>query len=232
LSRLRVCAVLRARPPLLPAGPSGGEIRLLDFGPLVVAAEVEPADLPVSAAALATHDRVVRLLGDQVDAVLPARFGWIADEATLGTSLEPHRQSLLEALDLTAGREQMTLRLYNTGGTDDAGGPPGGGPPSGTAYLEKKRDEARRRREVREIEPLRVALAGLVRAERAERAERRGPADRDLDRAFASVHHLVDRGRAADYRRVVAAAAPRLVPVRATVSGPWPPYAYAPTDLA
>jgi Gas vesicle synthesis protein GvpL/GvpF len=229
LSRLRVCAVLRARPSLLPPGPSGGEIRLLECGPLVVAAEVEPADLPVSAEALAAHDRVVRLLGDQVDAVLPARFGWIAEEATLGSRLDPHRESLLEALDLTAGREQMTLRLYGAEGPGEAGEPPLDGPPSGTAYLERKRDEARRRREVREIGPLREALQGLV---RAERAERRAPTERALDRAFARVHHLVDRGRAADYRRVVAATAPRLVPVRATVSGPWPPYAYAPADLA
>jgi hypothetical protein len=229
VSRLRVCAVLRDRPSVLPPGPSGGEIRLLECGPLVVAAEVDPADLPVSAEALATHDRVVRLLGDQVDAVLPARFGWITEESTLDTSLEPHRRSLLEALELTAGREQMTLRLYRAEATDATEGPSGDAPPSGTAYLERKRDEARRRREVKEIEPLREALAGLV---HAERAERRSPAGCTVDRAFASVHHLVDRGRSADYRRVVAAAAPRIAPVRATVSGPWPPYAYAPADLA
>jgi hypothetical protein len=68
---------------------------------------VEPSELPVSAETLATHDRVVRFLADQVDAALPARFGWIADEATIDARLASHRQSLLDALDLTAGREQM-----------------------------------------------------------------------------------------------------------------------------
>jgi hypothetical protein len=225
LSRLRVCAVLRARPPRLPAGPSGGEIRLLDCGPLVVAAEAEPADLPVSAGALAAHDRVVRLLGDQVDAVLPARFGWIAEEATLDRSLEPHRARLLEALELTAGREQMTLRLYGAPPDDGAAAAPPE-PWSGTAYLESKRSAARRRRELREIDPLREALSGLVRAERTEGGPRLGPGP------FARVHHLVDRGQNAEYRRIVAAIAPRLAPLRTTVSGPWPPYAYAPSDLA
>jgi Gas vesicle synthesis protein GvpL/GvpF len=226
LSRLRVCAVLRARPTWLPAGPSGGAIRLLDCGPLVVAAEAEPADLPVSAGALAAHDRVVRLLGDQVDAVLPARFGWIAEEATLDRSLEPHRERLLDALELTAGREQMTLRLYGAP-ADEGSAPPE--PSSGTAYLESKRSAASRRRELREIDPLRDALSGLVRAERTEGGPRGGPLGPG---PFARVHHLVDRGCDAEYRRIVAAVAPRLGPVWTTVSGPWPPYAYAPSDLA
>jgi hypothetical protein len=192
-----------------------------------VAAEAEPGDLPVSAGALAAHDRVVRLLGEQVDAVLPARFGWIAEEATLDRSLEPHRERLLEALELTAGREQMTLRLYGATPDDEAAAPPE--PGSGTAYLESKRSAARRRRELREIDPLREALSGLVRAERTEGGPRGGLLGPG---PYARVHHLVDRGRDAEYRRIVADVAPRLGPVRTTVSGPWPPYAYAPPDLA
>jgi hypothetical protein len=179
--------------------------------------------------ALLAHDRVVKLLGEQVDSVLPARFGWIAEEATLEARLAPHSQALLEALELTAGREQMTLRLYAGADPDaETGAPAEGGPMSGTAYLESKRAAARRRHEVPEIDPLREALGPLVHAERAERRAR-GAARAG---AFASVHHLIDRGRAADYRWIVTMAEARLRPVRATVSGPWAPYAYAPADLA
>ena len=232
MSRLRICAVLRARPGTLPAGPSGGEVRLVECGPLVVAAEVDPRELPVSAEALAAHDRVVRILAGQVEAALPARFGWMADEASLGEHLAPHRERLLEALELTAGCEQMNLRIYGSPRPDarpaarlaDDGARPG------TRYLEGKRDDACRRREAPEIAPLASILSGLVRAERVERRPAGTPGD--PEHLLASVYHLVERGRSDDYRAVVAGAAELLAPFRATVSGPWAPYAYAPEGLA
>ncbi len=233
MSRLRICAVLRARPRMLPAGPSGGEVRLLECGPLVVAAEVDPGDLPVSPEALAAHDRVVRFLADQVEAALPARFGWIADEATLGDRLSPHRERLLEALALTAGCEQMNLRLYGPRLPEDPRPPVPAADPdsrSGTRYLEGKRDDARRRRAAPEIEPLKAALSGLVRAERIERCPAGAP--EAAASLVASVYHLVERGRSGDYRAAVAGATALLAPFRATVSGPWAPYAYAPEGLA
>jgi hypothetical protein len=230
VSRLRICAVLRARPARLPAGPSGGEVRLLECGPLLVAAEVEPGELPVSAEALAVHDRVVRFLADQVDAALPARFGWIIDEAALDVRLAPHQERLLGALELTAGREQMNLRLYGPPARPLALATAGEADPKpGTRYLEGKREEARRRHEAPEMEPLRGALSALVRAERVERAAAAGSGAAS---PLASVYHLVDRGRSGDYRAIVSRLAARLLPVRATVSGPWPPYAYAPEGLA
>jgi hypothetical protein len=196
----------------------------------VVAAEVDPSDLPVSPEALATHDRVVRFLADQVEAALPARFGWIADEESLGEHLAPHQQRLLDALELTAGCEQMNLRLYGPGfPTVPRPSASTAGAHAGTRYLEAKREEARRRHEAPEIEPLRAALSGLVRAERVERP---GAPSAPASSPLASVYHLVERGRAAEYRAVVVGAAGRLTPLRATVSGPWPPYAYAPEGLA
>lgn len=230
MSRLRVCAVLRERPSRLPPGPSGGEMRLLDCGPLVVVAEAGPREQSVTADALITHDETIRSLAEQVEAVLPARFGWIvADEAALRLCLEPHQARLLEALALTDGREQMTLRVYGAlAPVSETPTTPAGEKP-GTRYLERKRTEAERRREVREIAPLRAALAPLV---RAERVERHSPGGAGAASPAASVYHLVDRGRSAEYRAIVASLASEMAPLRTSVTGPWPPYAYAPEGLS
>ena len=75
-----------------------------------------------------------------------------------------------------------------------------------------------------EIAPLRSALAPLVLAERAERHDR--------PPLLASVYHLVPRGRSRAYRRAVATARARLGAVRLSVTGPWPPYAFAPEAAA
>jgi hypothetical protein len=47
----------------------------------------------------------------------------------------------------------------------------------------------------------------------------------------ASVFHLIPAESAAEYRRVIDAAARRSA-LRVTVSGPWPPYAFGPETLA
>ncbi len=99
-------------------------------------------------------------------------------------------------------------------------GPDGGGP--GTRYLAARR-RAHAARAVPEIDPLRPALAPLLRAERAERHDR--------PPLLASVYHLVCRGRAPAYATALEAAARRLAGVRVAASGPWPPYAFAPAPL-
>jgi hypothetical protein len=67
------------------------------------------------------------------------------------------------------------------------------------------------------------ALAPLVRGERRERHER--------PPLLASVYHLVPRDGVDAYRTAVASAAEE-AGVRVTISGPWPPYAFAPDELA
>jgi hypothetical protein len=230
MSRLRVCAVLRERPAVLPEGPSGRSLTLVDCGPLVIAAEAEPQEEPPTPESLARHDAVMRALSAQVPSLLPARFGWMAEDAdSLRASVEPHRERLMEALDLAAGREQMTLRVYGPRPAATIGPPsPVASDRPGTRYLEARREEGLRRSEVPEIAPLRDALRPLVRAERVERhppggLPGRGPALQHV----ATVHHLVDRGRAEDYRGALVALADRLAPVQVTVTGPWAAYAYA-----
>jgi hypothetical protein len=91
-------------------------------------------------------------------------------------------------------------------------------PASGTRYLEDRR----RARKLPELDPLRTALQSLVRAERTERHSEPG--------LLASVYHLIDKGRAADYARAVETA--RLDGLRVLVSGPWPAWSFAPEVAA
>ncbi|MEA2691031.1 MAG: Gas vesicle synthesis protein GvpL/GvpF, partial [Acidobacteriota bacterium] len=94
-----------------------------------------------------------------------------------------------------------------------------GGP--GARYLAARRRAANPG--IPEVAALRRALRPLVRAERIERHEK--------GQLLASVHDLVVRAEAPGYRRIVEGAAGELAGRKVTVSGPWPPYAFAPGGL-
>lgn len=164
---------------------------------------------PLSPDALRAHEAAVRRIADRSSACLPARFGAAAaDEAELRRIVEKSAPALMQALALVRGREQMTLRVLGA----PASPPASGGP--GTRYLE----ERRRASTVPELDPLRKALSGLIRAERVEPHGRPG--------LVATVYHLIDRGAEAIYRRRVEASP--LEGVRVAVSGPWPAWSFAP----
>jgi Gas vesicle synthesis protein GvpL/GvpF len=197
---LNVYALADAEPEASVRGALGEPIRGVPCGGFfVLAGEVESAP-PISADALRAHDAAVRRLAHACAALLPVRFGAAVESIDLS-----HRATeLLEALDLVRNREQMTLRVYGEAKPAERS--------SGTAYLES----LRRARSVPEIEPLRAALAPLVRAERTQ------PHGESL---VASVYHLIDRGRSAEYLRKVADVT---LDVRVSASGPWPAWSFAP----
>ncbi len=196
-------AITLGAPPEL-TGARGEPLRVLRCGELeLLHGEVPP---PLSAEALRAHEAAVRRIAESALACLPARFGCCAeDEAALSQLIESRQVELAEALRLVRGREQMTLRVHGA----RAAPPAAGGP--GTRYLEQRR----RAMTLPELDPLRAALANLVRAERVE-----GHAD------VASVYHLIDRGGAAAYRRAVESI--RLDGLRVAISGPWPAWSFAP----
>lgn len=173
-----------------------------------------PAPTP---SAFRTHDRVVRALARSADAVLPVRFGsTMADASALAQVLRVRARALRPALGLVRGREQMTLRVFSAAAAARTPAPRG----SGARYLTARRRTAR----VAELDPLRRALGGLVRAERVER-HRAAP-------LLASVHHLIPRGRDAAHRAAIARAAAHLPALAVRASGPWAPYAFAPDGVA
>ncbi len=213
---------LVGRPVRRPLGRGlGGEtLRLIEVaGLLVVAARV--GDAPrVTPTALRRHDATVRRLAGRTDAVLPIRFGTVVgDRLALARALAPRAAGLREALALVAGHEQMTLRVYGEAVTtsDESAAESAG---AGQRYLARRL----RARRAPEVDPVRRALRGLVRAERIERHER--------PPLLASVYHLVRRGDSKRYLAAVAAASARLAGVRVSPSGPWPAYAFAPDAVA
>ena len=196
-------AIALGAPPEL-TGARGEPLRVLRCGEMeLVHGEVPP---PLSAEALRAHEAAVRRIAESALACLPARFGCCAeDEAALSQLIESRQVELAEALRLVSGREQMTLRVHGARPDRRAAGGPG------TRYLEQRR----RAMTLPELDPLRSALANLVRAERVE-----GRSD------VASVYHLIDRGGAAAYHRAVEGI--RLDGLRVAISGPWPAWSFAP----
>lgn len=218
MSLLHLYAVI-AEEPASPSSPSspgtgiaGEPLRLIPCGELlIVAGEMELAPR-ISAGTLAAQDAVVRRLADQVEALLPIRFGEKArDEDELRGLLQPRVRHLAEALERVRGCRQMTLRVF--GEPEPAEEPEPAGPP-GTRYLEAKRREIERARSLPEIAPLLERLRPLVRSERIER--------REQGTLLGTVYHLVRREDVPAYKDVLKGED------RLAVSGPWPPYAFAP----
>jgi len=207
---------------LVGAPPRGGAGRGLRREPLsilpgrgfhVVAGRMTAAP-KATTTALRRHDATVRRIAAAVDAVLPIRFGAaVPDAAAAARLLAPRALELAGRLAHVRGHEQMTLRLF---GAPASPRPRRGAPQSGpgTRYLV----ERRRAHGVPELDPLRPLLAGLVADERIQRHA--------TPPLLASVYHLVRRDRRAQYRARMTAAAARLAPLRLTISGPWPPYAF------
>jgi hypothetical protein len=194
-------------------GARGEALREVQQGELHMLIGDAPPELSVDA--LRAHDAAVRRIADGSEACLPARFGAGAEtEAVLLARVEPRATELTEALQLVRGREQMTLRIHGAAQVTPRQSATSAGP--GTRYLE----ERRRERRFPELEPLRAAVARLVRAERIERHSEPG--------LLASVYHLIDKGASAAYREAVA----RIEGLRVVVSGPWPAWSFAPEVAA
>jgi hypothetical protein len=188
---------------------------------LVVGRMDAPPGAP-TAALVRRHDATVRRIAAATEAVLPIRFGAVvANEVAAAHALMPRASELARRLRHVRAREQMTLRLFDA----RTPAPPGAPAPRrararlgpGTRYLAERRRRSAAV-EPRELGRIRHALRDLVADERIQ-----CHATRPL---VASVYHLVPRGASAQYRRRLARAAPGLAPLRLTVSGPWPPYAF------
>ena len=194
----------------------------------VVAVVGDMEDPPLATPdAIRGHDEVVRRLAEFSEAILPARFGTVQDASALMEWLAATAMELGEALRLVAGREQMTLHVFQEAplagdveASDERAGDPALGP--GARYLAERRRHWQQKERVPELEPLRPRLDALVTAERVEL--------RATPPLRASVYHLIERGRSAEYRDAVEANLDLVAGVRLRVSGPWAPYAFAPAS--
>jgi hypothetical protein len=231
MSRLYLYAIVEEAP----TAPLGGGLRdeplaLLRGGHVVaVVGEMDEPPAATSPAVLG-HDAVVRRLAGLSEAILPARFGTVREMPALVDWLASVTTGLEEALRLVAGREQMTLHVFDGDDPatpraaeelDESAGQTPPGP--GARYLVARRRHWRQRESLPELEPLRPRLHGLVAAERVE--HRATPPFR------ASVYHLIERGQSHAYREVIETNLDLLARVRLRLTGPWPPYAFAPATL-
>ena len=216
----------------LGTGLAGEPLRLVRGGGVLAVVGELPVLPEVSADALSAHDATVRRMARLVSAILPVRFGQsMPDERSLVSWLTARDKSLGKALARVEGCVQMTLRVFGNADSLAQGSHPGlpndalraQGP--GTHYLEERRRAAERARSLPEIAPLREALRPLLRAERIERSLGYGL-------LVGSAYDLIDRGEAGEYARLVAEMAPKLSTFRISASGPSPPYAFAPGELA
>lgn len=176
----------------------------------VVERRTDPVD-PTAGALVEQHEILARL-ARRSQALLPARFGSLVDEAVLRGLAARSQRALREALARTRGRRQMTIRVFGSPDRTIAGGDGG---PTGTDYLRARREQLRRM--PAEVRTIRMALRSLVDAERVERGR---------DGMRVAVYHLVGHERIAAYRSKAAALS--LEPHRIVVSGPWPAFAFAP----
>jgi hypothetical protein len=180
----------------------------------VAAIERNASRHPVSEAALRIQHEIVLQIAARVDGILPVRFGASVDEPELEQLLTLRQSAIQGALDLVRGRVQMTIRVRDQELADHvAGVRQSVAAASGTAYLEARRAAAVRPSPAAAIAAT-EAVRHLVVAERHDST--RPPA--------WSIYHLIDRGRVRDY--LAALSGVELASM--TVSGPWPPFAFAP----
>lgn len=198
----------------------GRPIESVAAGDLFALAQRTDRMPPISEDALREQHDIILQLAARVPAILPARFGSLVDEQELHKIATLRSAQLRAALDLVRGREQMTVRLMGAAETAEnpartatgvAAGP-------GLRYLEERRaaagyplpDAAER---------LSAAVRSLVSAEKAEPGQ---------GGVRAMVYHLIDRGQSAAYCRALARAAADVAPFAVKVTGPFPPFAFAP----
>jgi hypothetical protein len=177
---------------------------------------------PVEFGSLTQHQDVVARLARQVPAILPVRFGTLLDDEHLDEATGERDDEIAEAFDLVRDRVQFTWRVSRGSGIGNRGS----GkklqrdlPKSGAEYL-RQAARAANPAPPAAFRVLRPALAPLMAKQRYQ------PGTAAIPEA---VYHLVDMGRVDRY--VAAAAALKKTNPRLAVTGPFPPFAFAPDIL-
>ncbi len=230
MSRIYVYALVdRALPPIRRRGRTIEVIEIDGTGGLFAAVERTDQPPAVSEAALEIQHDLVTCIAAVADSILPARFGSLVDELELQQLAALRGPSIREALTLVRGRAQMTVRV--SGGdneeNDDGRGPDGsvavsrarGAALSGTEYLEQRRAASLGPALPEETASIAAAVDHLVLARRS--VPGRG-------RLLVTLYHLIARGTEEAYADALAPVRSRLGESRLTLSGPWPPFAFAP----
>ena len=179
-------------------------------------ADVPPAEL----GSLRAHQAVVSRLSDAAPAILPVRFGTLMEEDALDEALNERDEEIAEAFALVRHRAQFTWRRDQPSAakalkTSKAAGAAGGG----ADYL-RRAARATRTTPPPAFSSLRDRLHAFVVSERFQPAANGMP---------DTLYQLIEKTAIERYRAM--ADALTLTTPGVTVSGPWPPFAFAPELL-
>jgi Gas vesicle synthesis protein GvpL/GvpF len=193
----------------------GHRIELLSVAGLEVAVERLDERPAISETALRLQHAIVTRLARRCDAVLPARFGSLVTFEDLERIVALRTADLRKALRKVRGRAQMTLRIVASPAVV-APAPSVDKPTSGTAYLAYRMAALSGTRP-----PAAAALArGIGTLVHDERIE-------TTDSGRTSIFHLIDSADVREYRAAINGV--RLPEgERVSVTGPFPPFAFAP----
>jgi len=171
------------------------------------------------AASLRAQDGLVRTLATRAEALLPLRFGTSFENETALQMRLAHFTAarIRNALARVRGREQMTLRAFQTPQPGSEAAPAATATGPGTSYL-TQRAAALATELSPLLQPLREALADVIHDELLDTAHR--------PPLIGSAYHLIARGDADRYR-VVMSTCPLPPGVTLHATGPSPAYAFA-----
>lgn len=190
------------------SGVAGERLTIVPIGRFDAVVGVVARRPRATPGSLRRYDTAVRSVWERRPAVLPARYGTIVrDRAELEAAVRDRQRAILRQLALVRNRAQMTVRVVD----EQAGRSNAAAPTTGTAYLRARARLA----SVPAFAPVRRHIRRWIRDERIERSGR-----------VATIYHLVPRSAVGRYLDVVPRAA-EAARVRLSVSGPWPPYAFA-----
>lgn len=199
-------------------GLRGERLRFIDAGTVgALVGDISSPPRPTGAALRAYHDTIIRLAAQHA-ALIPVRFGTVADDQELTFILRARAASFRRLLTRVRGRAQMTVRFVTRARMTGEGGHLATSGSSGLAYLQQRAASHRRLRELPAVRQVRDVVAQWIRDERIER-----------HRQVVTIYHLVPRVAASRYLRAMAH---MNEPAGLQVSGPFPPFAFAdPFDL-
>jgi hypothetical protein len=195
--------------------PRGGvALELLSVGGLGAVVERLDAAPKLSEASLRRQHAIVVGLARRAEALLPVRFGAFVPLDELTEVVRLRQGVLLDALERVRDHAQMTIRVF--------GSPAGHASiprTSGTDYLRGRAAASR----VTLAPDVKAVLAGVRHLVSAERLESGSGSVK------ATIDHLVRKRSIARYRRMVETAlGDRRKAGDVTLTGPWPPFAFAP----
>ena len=202
----------------------GRRIEFVTIENVVAVIERRAAPPEATETELRSQHAVVTAIFNRMEDLLPVRFGAWLDREELSSIVAKQERAIGDALELVRGRVQMTIRFLAAARPAREDQRPRQQTGTGTEYLQSRRNAEQWMPD--DAIALRGAVSDLVVAERVHPGSigSAGSFDSARVRQIPSLYHLIARD-------AVTAYATATLPYRSatvTVTGPWPPFAFAP----